>query len=316
MNSPHASADLVVVGDASIDHYVQVPHLATSDNKAIGRYLGAFGGGMSANLAAAATSRGARTRLVTKVGTDRDGPAELQALSERGVDTSSSVQDTGHRTWMCFVQLDETGEKALIGADTGIKVPRPEEIDPQALRGARIVAPLADDLAWAVRIAQAAVDGGAQVAIDLEPDAFGPDDPRLHQLLSLTDYVFLNSASAKKFHPRSHEQAARTLHHLGPHTVLVSRGADGAYCSFDNGSAFTAHGMADVQVADTTGAGDALAGSFLAGVLQGDPPETCLRAAVAHATACVTQVGSRTYLSEPSRAQAYTDRITIERNRR
>lgn len=316
MSSSAVSADLVVVGDASIDHYVQVPHLATSDNKAIGPYLGTFGGGMSANLAAAAAVQGARTRLITKVGADSEGLAELRALEALGVDTTSSVQDAMHRTWMCFVQLDATGEKALIGADTGIKVPQRAEIDPRALRGAKIVAPLADDLAWAVSIAQAAVDGGAQVAIDLEPDAFGPDDPRLHQLLNLTDYVFLNSASAKKFHPRSHEQAARTLHHLGPDTVLVSRGAEGAYCSSSNGARFTAHGVPDVQVADTTGAGDALAGSFLAGVLQGHPPEACLRAAIAHATACVTQIGSRTYLSEPSRARAYTDRITIERNRR
>lgn len=314
MTTPDAPTDLVVVGDASIDHYVQVPHLASSDNKAIGRYLGAFGGGMSANLAAAAATQGARTRLVTKVGTDRDGPAELRALSDLGVDTSYAVQDAAHRTWMCFVQLDDSGEKALIGADTGIKVPELGEIDPRALQGARIVAPLADDLAWAATVAQRAVDGGAQVAIDLEPDAFGPDDPQLHQLLSLTDVVFLNSASALKFHPRSHEQAAAALHDLGPGTVVVGRGEHGAYCSLADGTAYTARAASEVPVIDTTGAGDALAGSFLAGLLHGDSPETCLRTAVEHATACITQVGSRTYLTHPAPDRT-THEITIERTR-
>lgn len=315
MSSTARPADLVVVGDASIDHYVQVPHLASSDNKAIGRYSGAFGGGMSANLAAAAAAEGVRTRLVTKVGTDVDGPAALRVLGDLGVDVSYSVEDATHRTWMCFVQLDDSGEKALIGADTGIKIPQLAEIDPHALQGARIVAPLADDLVWATRVAQRAVDGGAQVAIDLEPDAFGPDDPQLHALLGLTEYLFLNSASAQKFHPRSHEKAADALHDLGPGTVIVSRGEQGAYCSVASGAAFTAHGVADVSVVDTTGAGDALAGSFLAGVLQGHAPETCLRTAVANATACVTQIGSRTYLSDLSVAHTTTDRITIERNR-
>ncbi len=308
-------ADLVVVGDASVDHYVQVPHLATSDNKAIGRYLGAFGGGMSANLAAAAAAQGVRTRLITKVGTDAEGPAELRALTLHGVDTSASVQDPEHRTWMCFVQLDETGEKALIGADTGIKIPHLEELEAGAVQGGRIVAPLADDLVWATGVAQHAVDGGAQVAIDLEPDAFGPDDPRLHTLLGHTDYVFLNSASARKFHPDSHEAAAEQLHALGPGTVVVSRGEQGAYCSVAGDAAFTAHGASDVPVVDTTGAGDALAGAFLAGVLQGHPAETCLRTAVALATACVTQVGSRTYLTDLSSTPTVIDRITIERNR-
>ncbi|WP_147917140.1 carbohydrate kinase family protein [Ruania zhangjianzhongii] len=316
MSTPSTSPDLVVVGDASIDHYVQVPHLATSDNKAIGRYLGAFGGGMSANLAAAAATQGARTRLVTKVGTDREGPSELQALSDLGVDVTYSVQDATHRTWMCFVQLDSTGEKALIGADTGIKIPQRDEIDPSALHGARIVAPLADDLDWAARIAQSAVDGGAQVAIDLEPDAFGPDDPQLHQLLSLTEYVFLNTASAQKFHPHSHARAAAALHELGPGTVVVGRGEQGAYCSLADGSTVTAHAPAGVPVVDTTGAGDALAGSFLAGVLQGRSPEACLRTAVANATACITRVGSRTYLTEPAPAPSTTEPLTIERTLR
>lgn len=315
MSTPGAPADLVVVGDASIDHYVQVPHLASSDNKAIGRYLGAFGGGMSANLAAAAAAQGSRTRLITKVGTDADGPAELQGLTSLGVDTTSSVQDGAHRTWMCFVQLDETGEKALVGADTGIKVPRPEEIDPRALHQARIVAPLADDLGWATEVAQRAVDGGAQVAIDLEPDAFFPDDPRLHALLRLTDYVFLNSASAQKFHPRSHDRAAAALHELGPGTVVVSRGEHGAHCSLAGGPAFTAGGVSGVSVVDTTGAGDALAGTFIAGVLRGDSPEDCLRTAVAHATACITRIGSRTYLTDSSLVSPTTENITIERTR-
>src|SRR5699024_8108828 len=127
-------ADLIVVGDTSIDHYVQVPHLASSDNKAIGRYLGTFGGGMCANLAAAA-AHGAPTRLITKVGNDAEGAAELRAVTELGVDTSFSVHDPDHRTWMCFVQLDATGEKALVGADTGIKVPHLHEIDPRGLDG-------------------------------------------------------------------------------------------------------------------------------------------------------------------------------------
>lgn len=316
MSSPAVPADLVVVGDASIDHYVQVPHLASSDNKAIGRYVGAFGGGMSANLAAAAAAQGARTRLITKVGTDSDGPAELRALGALGVDTAYSIQDAQHRTWMCFVQLDDTGEKALIGADTGIKVPRLEEIDTRALQHARIVAPLADDLVWATGVAQHAVDGGAQVAIDLEPDAFEPDDPQLHTLLGLTDYLFLNRASAQKFHPRSYERSADALHHLGPRTVIVSRGEQGAYCSLADGSTFTAHGVSGVPVVDTTGAGDALAGSFLAGILQGRAPDACLRTAVAQATACVTRIGSRAYLTDHSDAETISDRITIERNRR
>lgn len=315
MSAGAVATDLVVVGDASIDHYVQVPHLATSDNKAIGRYLGALGGGMSANLAAAAAAQGVKTRLITKIGGDPEANEALETLEALGVDTSYLVRAATHRTWMCFVQLDRTGEKALIGADTGIKVPQPTEIDARALHRSRIVAPLADDLAWATKIAQVAVDGGSKVAIDLEPDAFDPDDAALVHLLDLTNIVFLNSASAEKISEGNYHQAAKVIHGFGPKTVVVSRGQHGAYCSLADGQAFTAQGENPVHALDTTGAGDALAGTFLASILQGHSPAMSLKNAVARATACVTQIGSRTYLTEPSSPHLDKYHVPIERNR-
>src|SRR5699024_2435396 len=251
MNTPPSLADLVVIGDASIDHYIRVPHLAQNDNKAIGNYLGALGGGMSANLAAAAAALGAKTRLITKVGVDPEGTEALQILQSLGVETSFSVRDYSHRTWLCFIQLDETGEKALTGADTGIKVPGLSEIDQQAIRRARIVAPLADDLTWATDIARVATEAGARVAIDLEPDAFHPGDTALADLLARTNIVLLNEASASKLADHDPDQAAEAVHAYGPGTVVVSRGQGGASCSIADGPASRATQRATADVVDT-----------------------------------------------------------------
>lgn len=289
--------DLTVVGDASIDHFVRVSHIAGRDNKAIGEYLGFFGGGMSANLAAAAASEGIRAQLITKTGADAESHQALKELNGLGVETALSLRDTQRRTWMCFVQLDPTGEKALIGADTGIKAPRINEIDPSALRGSRLVAPLADDLPWATDIARIAKESGADVAVDLEPDAFDRDEPALRSLLAVSDIVFVNNAAARKFDSSGHVGAARAIHGLGPSTVVVSGGAKGAYCSLADRGSFSARSQAGAPAVDTTGAGDALAGSFLGGLLRGILPEQALARAVARATACITRIGSRTYLA-------------------
>lgn len=297
-HKPASTFDLTVVGDASIDYFVRVPHIAGNDNKAIGTLVGIFGGGMSANLAAAAAVQGVQVQLITKTGFGHDSEEALRELEGLGVATGNSVHDSEHRTWMCFVQLDDSGEKALTGADTGIKLPMIEEITPTTIQNSRIVAPLADDLLWALQVARPAKDSGALIAIDLEPDAFEPSDPELAELLGLTDIVFINAASARKFSADDPVAAAQALHALGPDLVVVSDGPGGAYASSSDGEVYRAQLTDAVHAVDTTGAGDALAGAFLGSRLAGETVQRSLERAVAQASASVTRVGSRTYLAD------------------
>ncbi|WP_370937770.1 carbohydrate kinase family protein [Amycolatopsis sp. cg13] len=303
---------LVVVGDASIDYFVQVPHIAGNDNKAIGSLSGVYGGGMSANLAAAAAQHGIAVDLITKTGAGPDTDEALAELRRLGVSIEHSLRDLAHPTWMCFVQLDASGEKALTGADTGIKIPAIEEIDASVLAGADMVAPLADDLEWAAAVAELA--RGARVAVDLEPDAFEPDQPEFARLLGLSDIVFLNAASATKL-AATPRDAAQRLIELGAELVVISEGARGASTVDKNGVVHRARLNGEVTAMDTTGAGDALAGAFLGALLGGAEVGESLRRAVAQATRCVTAVGGRTYLSGSQRGDWPDDLITITTER-
>ncbi|WP_406643169.1 carbohydrate kinase family protein [Amycolatopsis sp. WGS_07] len=305
---------LVVVGDASIDYFVQVPHIAGNDNKAIGSLTGVYGGGMSANLAAAAAQHGIAVDLITKTGAGPDTDAALAELRRLGVSIEHSLRDLAHPTWMCFVQLDASGEKALTGADTGIKVPAIEEIDASVMTGADLVAPLADDLEWASAVAELARERGARVAVDLEPDAFEPDQPEFARLLGLSDIVFLNAASATKLAAEPRDAACRLIQ-LGAELVVISEGAHGASTLDRDGVVHRARLRGEVTAVDTTGAGDALAGAFLGALLAGAEVRESLRRAVAQATRCVTAVGGRTYLSGSQRGEWPDELITITTER-
>ncbi len=309
-----AGPRLVVVGDASIDYFVQVPHIAGNDNKAIGSLSGVYGGGMSANLAAAAARHGIAVDLITKTGAGPDTDAALAELRGLGVSLEHSLRDLDHPTWMCFVQLDASGEKALTGADTGIKIPAIEEIDPSVLAGADIVAPLADDLEWAAAVAELGRERGARVAVDLEPDAFEPGQPEFARLLGLSDIVFLNAASAAKLAATPREAAQRVIR-LGAELVVLSEGAHGASTVDRDGVVHRARLTGEVTAVDTTGAGDALAGAFLGALLAGSGVSESLRRAVSQATRCVTAVGGRTYLSGSQRGGWPDDLITITTER-
>lgn len=287
---------LHVVGDASVDYFVRVPHLANADGKAIGRLVGVHGGGMSANLAASAASTGVAVRLVTRVGADEDGRGALDELAALGVDVSQSFVEREGRTWLCFVQLDASSEKALVGADTGLKVPA--VADAALPTGAReLVALLADDAHWAGEIAVAARALGHRVAIDLEPDAVRPGRDDFERLVGAVDIVFMNHAAAALF--GGEHDAARELLTRGASVLVVSAGAAGATAWTSDRAVLHARAADPVDVVDTTGAGDALAGTMLGVLASGRDLADALAEGVRAASRCVGHIGGRSHLARP-----------------
>ena len=100
----------------------------------------------------------------------------------------------------------------------------------------------------------------------------------------------------------------------GPHTVLTTLGADGAfaYCGADSPWGTTrleAPGF-DVDVVDTTGAGDAFAAGTVRGIVEGATLETVLETANAMAALSTTVEGAMD--DPPSRADV--DRFLDERS--
>lgn len=299
--------DVLAIGDASVDFFVRVPHIARADDKAVGRLLSIQGGGMSANLAAAAAHQGARSAAIVVCGEDDYGRTELRRLGEVGVDTSGCTV-AGAQSRFSVVQLDRTGEKALVGAVADVDVPALADVSDDVLRSARVVAPLADDIPWALAIARRASDLGARVVVDVEPSAVPDDDTELRELLVCTDVVFANHGTVARLTDGDFDSCAALLRNLGVGVVVLSDGASGASCYAD-GRAWRAQPPV-VNVVDTTGAGDALAGAFVASWISGLGPATALRRAVAVSSLCVEHIGSRTYIeSVPAQDSQFTRRL-------
>lgn len=288
---------LVVIGDASIDYFVRVPHLAGNDNKAIGALVGVHGGGMSANLAAAAAAHGAAVSLITKVGDDKDSTAALDELRDVGVQLDETITVPGGHTWLCFVQLDDSGEKALVGADTGVKVPDLGEVTLQGTSTPQIVVPLTDDTGWAADIAERARSLGHLVAVDLEPDATMPGSADFERLVAASDIVFMNRAAAERVETEP-AAAARAVLERGPNHVIVSSGRDGAFGFSSDGTALRAFAAGCTTAIDTTGAGDALSGGTLGALARGADLAAAVRVGITDATRCIQHIGSRSYLRD------------------
>ena len=292
MNNTHW--DLFSVGDLSVDTYISVPYFPGADQKAIGELIGVYGGGMAANFAAAASAAGARTLYMTRYGSDPDGSRVIDELTTIGVDCSPSRKVQGARTFQCYVQLDATGEKALIGANTNVKVPAVDEVDVELLQAARYVYILADDIPWAHQLADTAIKAGARVVVDLERSAFDHGVGAALALASKASIVFSNTRAAGITGGGDLPSLARLIADQGPDITVVTDGARGAL-AIQDGAEWFQPGL-QTQVKDSTGAGDAHNGTFLGNLLADASVQDALAAAAQAGSRCIKHMGSRTYL--------------------
>jgi sugar/nucleoside kinase (ribokinase family) len=155
--------------------------------------------------------------------------------------------------------------------------------------------------AWA-----AGLPGGALLFVDPGPLAAGIPGRVFGPVLARCDWLSCNQREACLLSGSNDPAgaAARLLAgdgpegRAGPAGVVVRAGAAG--CVVAHGDRITSIRTPDVTVVDTTGAGDAHSGVFLAGLAAGLTPEEAARRANVAAALAVTRPGPAT---APTRAQ-------------
>ncbi len=286
--------DVLGVGDIDVDIFFSVERLPTRDDKVLGSLLGEFSGGMTGNVCCAASRLGARAAMLGAVGDDAKGGKALGGLTEYSVDTSLVRVVKGSRTFFCIVLLDASGEKSLTAVDTDCRLPRREDIDPEAFGRSRLVHIIGDDAGFVLWAAHEAARRGSLVSVDMEARTTERAAKDIERLLAQVDLVFLNEAGYRLGFGGEPLEGVGTLLRLGPRVVVVTCGAHGAFVGTAEGvwkiPAFR------VPVVDTTGAGDCFIGAFLTCFLQGNTPLESGHFAAAAAALSVRHVGARTGL--------------------
>ncbi|GAA3144207.1 ribokinase [Kribbella aluminosa] len=251
-----------VVGSLNLDLVTRVRRHPRPGETVTGEWTRTFPGGKGANQALAAARAGARTQLVGRVGAD--GNSYLAGLAERGVDCAAVLVTPDEATGRAIVMVDEQGENNIVvcpGANGHVTA---ADVDARAVISADV---LLLQLELPVDVVRRAIDLAAAAGVRTVLNA-SPWSLSASELAELADVVIVNE----------HEAAA-----LGPvpGTVCVTLGSRGARW-------LGIHVPApEVQAVDTTGAGDAFAGTLAARLAAVAEPGQALHAAVtAGAAAC------------------------------
>jgi len=235
-------------------------------------------GGGAANTACALARLGSRAAVFGIVGADGDWL--IQQLSVHAVDTSHITRDPVEPT--AFTVAITTPEDRTFftysGANRGFAQSLVRASAENRLPPARhIHLAFSPNLASAPKLLAAFRARGCTVSLDVGWHEDWLRDPRVRDLLPLLDIFFPNESEAAALTGESEPAAMlRWFAATGLPMAVVKLGPAGA-CLLREGQVLTVPPPPVIAI-DTTGAGDCFNAGFLQAWMQGDPPETCLRA--------------------------------------
>lgn len=295
--------EVVVVGDIDVDKFYSVPHLPGWDEGVYVREHYQFPGGKGGNTAAALSRLGTETGIIAAAGDDSYGRIALEGLRKHGVDTRGVTVVPGGETYHCLMLLDPTGEKAILVMPTELIYPTPEMLQEQEtyLISAGHAHFLGIDPGRMLKPIQAAAAAGLSVSIDLDAAYQGLEAVR--PLLRRVKVVFVNRQGSENLFPGvSDRTAASRLRDLGPEIVVITGGKEGAFGT--NAEEEVRVEGEQVEVVDTTGAGDVFSGAFIHAYLRDWDLKKSLEFANAAAALSTTAIGGQSAL--PSEKEVWT----------
>jgi ribokinase len=283
------------IGVISADRFLQVPAVPDFDEKVNGKDLGWFTGGMCPNFSVAARQVGVRSGVITVFGGDAESAAIRDDLHRLGVETEGSIVMQDKKCWWSLTLLDEQREKALVVVESDLPLPPAKAVITAPLDTWQLVYPLTIDARWCTEIGRAAKAAGCLVTFDIEPHQIGGEwgSEEFTAMLRTADIVFIKRSSLVDAGFKDVREGAVDLLKTGPSIVIVTSGSQDTYCATPNGSFVVT--PPQVEVVDSTGAGDAFAGAFCAAYVQGKSVELSLTEATALGALSVQSLGCQSY---------------------
>lgn len=264
---------LFCFGDLCLDLVARTGSVPETGQDATVEQLDLVPAGAAVNCAITAARHGADVELIGIVGQDAFGAVLIDHLSAAQVGTSRIARIEG-RTGVVISVVQPGGERTLysyrgVNASPYGTLPSGLLRRDDCLYVSGYSCQTENSRSTAVALMSAARSAGALCALD-PSFQFARDVQRQYpDLLKGLDFLFPNREEAALITGSdSVEASAAALHQFGAATVIVTLGDQGCYVHSKTVQAFVraaTHGSA----VDTTGAGDAFCGAFLASFVAG-----------------------------------------------
>ncbi|MBI2112477.1 carbohydrate kinase family protein [Candidatus Woesearchaeota archaeon] len=314
--------DVLCVGSATVDRFLTVNQSLRSiipGDKILARNLEIHSGGGSTNSAVALAKLGLNVRVLTKLGHDHEGDfieQELRKYKVKNICRTRAKKNTDSST-IIFSASDKDrivynykgASQELLFHDLPRLYSRAKWFYLASLVGKSFTA-----ISLLAEYAEK-----KHISILFNPSLYLATKGKkyLHPILRRTELLVLNKKEAQTLlnSQSSHQQfLLRSLHHLGPTTVVITDGPKTIYALHEN--SFYSVKPPTVKVAHTLGAGDAFTSGLLAGIVKGYSFEKALQLGVANSTSLIQRVGAKNGLLDEREALSMIKRYKMKVSRR
>lgn len=278
---------VAVVGSLNADLVLEVDRIPAAGETVLSAAITRGPGGKGANQALAAARAGAATAMVGRIGADR---SVLSGLERHGVSVREVRQGSGE-TGVAVVLLTSDGENSIVVAPGANAELSPDEVVESLARLAPVDVVLAQCEISAEAVA-AAARSATRFVLNLAPST-----PLDDQVLAMADPLIVNAGEATALAVRHGVDPGPDPHEILTaitplaRSVVLTLGPEGALWAA--GERHGAETTPPVEVVDTTGAGDAFAGTLAAALARGEDLATAVRAAVGAGSEAVGHLGAQ-----------------------
>lgn len=281
--------DVLGIGYSATDYLGIVPRYPDLDEKVELTQFTMQGGGPCATAMVTAARLGGRASYIGKMGDDDFGRFMLDELRAEGVETSQVVIEPGAQSQFSFIVVDaDTGKRTIYWTRSEVPSLLPNEISREHLLSAKVLHLDGHDLPAALAAAGWANEAGIPVVFDGGTAREGSD-----LMIEHADYAAVSRRFAETFTGKNDPEAgARALFGGRRKLAAVTMGNQGSVYVTAEG-AFHQPAF-EVDVVDTTGAGDVFHGALSFGVSRQWPIEEVIEFASAVAAMKCTVLGGRT----------------------
>ncbi len=294
------TAKIVVIGSFNADLTSYMARMPRPGETVHGDRFVTGAGGKGSNQAVAAARLGAEVTFIGRVGADVFAELAYEIWDAEGVNRDYVSQDDEHATGVAPILVDSSGENMIVvvlGANSHVQAADIDAARERIAAADVLIAQLEINLDMVAYALQTAKALGVATILNPAPAAALPAET-----IQLADYLTPNETELETLSggdATDVEMAARGLLTRADQTAVVTLGSQGA--QIVSGAESISVPTYEVDVVDTTGAGDAFNAGLAVALAEGMALAEAARFANATAALCVTKRG--TARSTPYRAE-------------